>query len=83
MYLSILFFAEVEIPERKNLKVEELGEEKEDEINENSEKRLYNGYQGPLTEIEDNEVPSNSTAGCSLVHIHKLYHVLLILLHLH
>ncbi|KAG5894433.1 hypothetical protein JTB14_019801 [Gonioctena quinquepunctata] len=70
---------EVEIQER--IEVAEETEQKSEENTENSEKRLYNGYQGPLTEVEENNLPlNNNSSACSLVRIHRLYPVLLILL---
>ncbi|CAG9816935.1 unnamed protein product [Phaedon cochleariae] len=70
---------EVEIPERVD--VAEETEDETDESTENSEKRLYNGFQGPLTEIEQNNVtPNDNATACSLARMQRLYPVLLILL---
>nr|XP_023013080.1 lachesin-like [Leptinotarsa decemlineata] len=69
---------EVEIQDR--VEIVEDTEEKSEESTENSQKRLINSLQGPLTEIEENNFPSNVSSACSVVRIHRLYPILLILL---
>ena len=68
----------MEIQER--LEIEEEAEEKSEENSENTEKRLYNGFQGPLTEIEENNLPLNVSSANPLVRMQRLYSILLILL---
>lgn len=72
--------AEVEIQERVEVEEEET-EEVPEESTENNEKRLYHGFQGPLTEIEENNLPLNVSSADSLIKIQRLYPILLILLH--
>ncbi|XP_018578320.1 lachesin isoform X2 [Anoplophora glabripennis] len=70
---------EVEIQERVEIEEDET-EEVSEESTENSEKHLYNGFQGPLTEIEENNSPLNVSSADSLIRIQRLYPLLLILL---
>ncbi|CAH1103656.1 unnamed protein product [Psylliodes chrysocephalus] len=70
---------EVEIPER------EVAGETEQNSEENSEleERLYNGFQGPFNENEQNILPLNVSSTCTLSKFHRLYPALLILLQLY
>lgn len=58
----------------------------EDIETENSEKRLYNGFQGPLTETEENNLQPDSSSGISarkpdiLLHSTKFLLVLYLLI---
>lgn len=60
-----LIVAEMQIQERVDSEEENAIEEVE-EI-ENTEKRLYNGYQGPLTETEENNVEADVSSGSERV----------------
>lgn len=78
LYMTI-FVSEVEIPER------EVAGETEQNSEENSEleERLYNGFQGPFNENEQNILPLNVSSTCTLSKFHRLYPALLILLQLY
>lgn len=53
-------FAEMEIQDRVDSEDENMEEDVETE---NTEKRLYNGYQGPLTETEESSLQPNISSG--------------------
>ncbi|XP_072402627.1 lachesin-like [Diabrotica undecimpunctata] len=74
---------EVEIPQRVDIVEETEQTSAEEENSENSEKRLYNGFQGPHSENEQNNLPLNVSSSCSISRFHKLYPVLMILLQLY
>lgn len=70
-------FSEVELASSK---VVQETEDKLEENSENSENHLYNGSQGSLTEVDDNNLPLNINSSCSAVLVEKVWLVLLILL---
>lgn len=79
MLKRIFFLAEVEIPSSKIVEETEDLEDNSD----STEKRLYNGSQGSLTEIEENNLPLNVSSMSSMLHISRVWSVLLVLLQIY
>ncbi|XP_057658404.1 lachesin-like isoform X1 [Diorhabda carinulata] len=76
---------EVEIPQLVEISEEtqETSGEPDEDSTENTGKRLYNGFQGPYSENEQNNLPLNISSTCSFSKFHSLYPVLLILLQIY